>query len=177
MTNKLRFEVFKRDGFKCAYCGQQPPDVVLEVDHIVPRSKGGTDAIVNLLTSCFQCNRGKSDRTIDQKIARDDIAGDVFRLKERKAQLKKFYEYQQSIEAIQRDQVERLTRLYEETRDGKYTLNDRGKLKLYMLLKRFNYTDIADAMLIAAGKYRDIGQDFGFRYMCGILNNWKRDGR
>jgi len=38
---RLRFEVFKRDGFKCQYCGVQAPDAVLEVDHINPVSKGG----------------------------------------------------------------------------------------------------------------------------------------
>ena len=44
---KTRFEVFKRDKFTCQYCGQSAPDVLLEVDHIKPRSKGGPDDIVN----------------------------------------------------------------------------------------------------------------------------------
>jgi len=59
ITKKIRFEVFKRDGFKCAYCGKSPPQITLEVDHIDPRSKGGKDDINNLLTACFDCNRGK----------------------------------------------------------------------------------------------------------------------
>lgn len=60
MTTKQRFEVFKRDNFTCGYCGQKPPAVVLEVDHINPRSKGGSDGIGNLITACKDCNRGKS---------------------------------------------------------------------------------------------------------------------
>lgn len=36
ISKKLRFEVFKRDGFRCAYCGKFPPAVILEVDHIEP---------------------------------------------------------------------------------------------------------------------------------------------
>lgn len=53
MTSKrLRFEVFKRDGFTCQYCGRTPPGVVLEVDHILPSSKGGQTTTANLLTAC-----------------------------------------------------------------------------------------------------------------------------
>jgi 5-methylcytosine-specific restriction endonuclease McrA len=53
MSKKLRFEVFKRDSFACQYCGNKAPDVVLEVDHINPVSKGGDNSILNLITSCF----------------------------------------------------------------------------------------------------------------------------
>ena len=59
ITKKIRFEVFKRDGFQCVYCGKTPPEVILEVDHIEPVSKGGTDDLNNLVTACFDCNRGK----------------------------------------------------------------------------------------------------------------------
>lgn len=60
MTKRQRFETFQRDGFTCRYCGQKPPDVILEVDHIVPICAGGTDDPANLVTSCFACNRGKA---------------------------------------------------------------------------------------------------------------------
>lgn len=59
MSKRLRFEVFKRDGFRCMYCGQRPPEVVLVVDHIVPVKEGGCDEAENLVTSCFTCNNGK----------------------------------------------------------------------------------------------------------------------
>lgn len=62
LSKTLRFEIFKRDGFTCQYCGQRPPDIVLEVDHIQPRAHGGTNDEINLITSCADCNRGKSDR-------------------------------------------------------------------------------------------------------------------
>jgi 5-methylcytosine-specific restriction endonuclease McrA len=61
ISKKARFEVFKRDGFTCQYCGSHPPDVVLEVDHIEPVSGGGSNDADNLITSCFNCNRGKAD--------------------------------------------------------------------------------------------------------------------
>jgi 5-methylcytosine-specific restriction endonuclease McrA len=51
ISKKLRFEVFKRDSFKCQYCGNSAPDVILHVDHIEPISKGGDNSILNLITS------------------------------------------------------------------------------------------------------------------------------
>lgn len=59
ISKRLRFEVFKRDNFTCVYCGRQAPEVVLEADHRQPRSQGGKDVIANLVTACFDCNRGK----------------------------------------------------------------------------------------------------------------------
>lgn len=57
-----RFEVLKRDQFTCQYCGKS--GCKLEVDHVVPVSKGGADTIENLRTACFDCNRGKSASSI-----------------------------------------------------------------------------------------------------------------
>lgn len=61
LPKKLRFEVFQRDNHTCQYCGRSPPKVILEVDHIIPISSGGTDELSNLTTSCFDCNRGKGN--------------------------------------------------------------------------------------------------------------------
>jgi hypothetical protein len=57
------FNVLKRDNWKCQSCGRSGKDgITLEVDHILPRSKGGTDDIDNLQTLCKKCNIGKSNR-------------------------------------------------------------------------------------------------------------------
>lgn len=53
--NSKRFEIFKRDLFTCQYCGNHPPKTVLEIDHIIPVSKGGDNSQDNLITSCFVC--------------------------------------------------------------------------------------------------------------------------
>lgn len=60
----LRYKVLKRDNFRCCICGASPakdPSVDLEVDHIIPWSRGGETVMDNLQTLCFKCNRGKSD--------------------------------------------------------------------------------------------------------------------
>jgi len=62
LTPKLRYEILKRDKFKCRLCGRSAWDVVLEVDHIVPISKGGKTCKPNLRTLCKECNIGKGDQ-------------------------------------------------------------------------------------------------------------------
>jgi hypothetical protein len=64
LAKSIRFEVLRRDSFTCTYCGRQPPEVKLQVDHVVPWSKGGTHELSNLRTACRDCNLGKSDRLL-----------------------------------------------------------------------------------------------------------------
>jgi hypothetical protein len=63
----IRFDVLNRDGFRCTYCGRGPDQgVLLEVDHVVPRSAGGEDTLDNLVTACWDCNRGKAAKALDR---------------------------------------------------------------------------------------------------------------
>lgn len=59
MGAKLRWQVLARDSFACVYCGRRPPEVALEVDHRHSIADGGSDELINLCTSCQDCNRGK----------------------------------------------------------------------------------------------------------------------
>ena len=64
ISSKLRYQVLKRDHFKCCICGASPAKnagVELHIDHIIPWSKGGETVIENLQTLCSRCNIGKSD--------------------------------------------------------------------------------------------------------------------
>lgn len=62
ISSGRRFRTLKRDGFRCKYCGRNESDnIKLEVDHIIPKSSGGTDEMENLITSCQECNNGKSN--------------------------------------------------------------------------------------------------------------------
>jgi len=62
VPNTIRYEVLKRDGSRCLLCGVSAKDSVLHVDHVVPRSKGGSNDMDNLQTLCWQCNNGKGNR-------------------------------------------------------------------------------------------------------------------
>lgn len=62
MTNSLRYDVLRRDGFKCRSCGANGGESQLEIDHITPVSRGGLTELDNLQALCFGCNRGKRDK-------------------------------------------------------------------------------------------------------------------
>ena len=61
LTLKLRYQILKRDNFKCKSCGKNASEVKLEIDHIIPISKGGKTIESNLQTLCVYCNGGKSN--------------------------------------------------------------------------------------------------------------------
>jgi hypothetical protein len=58
-----RREVFERDEWLCVYCGAQVDMQSGQADHVVPRSRGGSDDISNLATACAPCNQSKGART------------------------------------------------------------------------------------------------------------------
>lgn len=59
----VRFQILKRDNYRCQMCGITAKDgATLEIDHIIPVSKGGTNDEDNLQVLCRDCNAGKSDQ-------------------------------------------------------------------------------------------------------------------
>lgn len=85
ISKRVRFEVFKRDAFSCQYCGAHPPDALLEVDHITPVAEGGTNDEENLVTACFNCNRGKA--AVPLSVVPKSLAEKAAETSEREAQL------------------------------------------------------------------------------------------
>jgi len=66
ISQKLRFEIFQKNNFTCQYCGRNKDEdkIKLEIDHIIPIAEGGKDEYNNLITSCKDCNQGKSNKII-----------------------------------------------------------------------------------------------------------------
>jgi 5-methylcytosine-specific restriction endonuclease McrA len=58
---RQRFFILSKTNFKCFYCGRGTQEVSLQIDHIIPRAKGGIDNLENLIPACVECNIGKSD--------------------------------------------------------------------------------------------------------------------
>ena len=58
-----RLRIYMRDKFRCQYCGDKKGVAELTLDHIMPRSRGGDNSPVNIVTACIACNNRKSDRT------------------------------------------------------------------------------------------------------------------
>jgi 5-methylcytosine-specific restriction endonuclease McrA len=58
-----RLRIYMRDKFRCQYCGEKKAAGQLTLDHILPRSRGGDNSPVNIVTACVPCNNRKGDRT------------------------------------------------------------------------------------------------------------------
>lgn len=111
LSKRTRFQIFDRDGFTCQYCGCRPPDVILEVDHVDPRANGGSNDPTNLVTSCADCNRGKSDRKLGSTPPRPDADKDYLCSQQEIVEAARFLEARRAMDAV-RDAV--VTRLEED---------------------------------------------------------------
>jgi hypothetical protein len=75
MSKEKRFAILRRDGFRCCICGlraSEDENLVLHVDHRLPRAAGGTDDEENLWTLCQDCNLGKSDQIVAELLSEAD---------------------------------------------------------------------------------------------------------
>ncbi len=73
---RTKLLVFARDNYTCQFCGRTPglfPGLFLDVDHIIPVSKGGTNDLKNLQTSCASCNRSKGNHEELNKAYRHEL--------------------------------------------------------------------------------------------------------
>jgi 5-methylcytosine-specific restriction endonuclease McrA len=106
ITKKDRFDVFKRDGFVCQYCGGTPPKVVLEIDHINPKSNGGENNKDNYITSCFDCNRGKGKTELS--VLPQTLIRKTEIIEERKEQLRKYNKLIESLNAQKEKMIDKI---------------------------------------------------------------------
>lgn len=172
ISKKTRFEIFKRDGFSCQYCGATPPKSILEVDHIIPVRDGGSNDQDNLTTSCYDCNRGKAANSLDSiPISMSEKAKIV---KEQEDQLKGY----SMVMAERRERKERDAWEVANIFCDAHFLDpftDGINKKYLQSIKRFNdelgVFDVIEAMEIAVSKFC-CSQQRSFKYFCGIC--WRK---
>lgn len=152
LSKKIRFEVFKRDAFTCQYCGRKAPDVLLQCDHIVPVAKGGVDDLLNLTTSCADCNSGKSDRELSDSSVIDKQRAQLEALQERKEQIELMFEWQKGLLELDDHVDDQIASFWAEQAQG-YTLNDHGLRSLRKLRKSFEIGEILSAIKVTTDKY------------------------
>jgi hypothetical protein len=157
LSKKLRFEVFKRDKFTCQYCGRAAPDVVLEVDHIQPVAKDGDNDILNLVTSCRECNAGKGARELSDDTAIAKRKQQLDELQERREQLDLLLEWQRGLTDLHDETLAKLAGFWGDLTLG-YLPTDVGMKDLRALLRKFSVEEITDAMK-GAEKYLEPGED------------------
>lgn len=166
ISKKTRFDIFKRDNFTCQYCSAKPPKIPLEVDHIIPVVNGGDNSHDNLITSCFDCNRGKGARELTlmpitsiEKIERLKIAQDQYK------QFKKILDQQKKL--IQ-SQIDEVNEIYKSFHPG-WELSDRFRVQVKGFIDKIGIYECNEAMEIACSRVDDSGRCI--KYFCGIVWN------
>lgn len=165
LSKTTRFEVFKRDRFTCQYCGAVPPSVVLEVDHIDPVSGGGGDEEGNLITACFDCNRGKAARSLT--VAPESLSDRAARVAEAEEQLAGYREIMRQVEARKEADVwEVVAALFGTTE----TTHARFE-SIKRFLERLPLHEVVEAGGIARGA-KPYSDPQRFKYFCGVC--WRK---
>lgn len=162
ISKKLRFEILTRDNYTCVYCGRGSFDVELEVDHVVPKSKGGSNDPVNLVTACFDCNRSKSNRLISEsKTADFCVKNSDYIARMAKAEAEKI----RAVRSAKR-QFNKLIRDLE----GSLSLNilPLGQRSVRQFLSKLGPDEVIDAACIASSKPTKGDR---WRYFCGVCWN------
>lgn len=149
---KKRFEVFKRDSFKCQYCGKSSPEVTLQVDHINPVAKGGTNDIMNLVTSCAECNLGKGAKALDDKSAIEKQKRQLDELNERREQMRMMIEWREELAMMVDGQVDYIESLLEAAFSVRLT--DNGRKTIKELINKYGFSEVIEAADIGFAKYK-----------------------
>jgi len=175
ISRKLRFDVFKRDFFSCQYCGNKPPRVVLEADHVIPKSRGGPDVMLNLVTSCFDCNRGKRDHSLDE--IPNPISDQLAQEKERAAQIKELTKFLTKKRNLEAKQITGLGAYWFNSfkvDKDKYCFGKARVPSINQFLSHLNPNEILDAMDIAFRRHPPSGDNDRktWLYFCGIC--WRK---
>jgi len=182
ISKKLRFEVFKRDSFTCQYCGRSAPDVVLHVDHINPVAGGGGSDILNLITSCLDCNLGKGARELSDDSALQKQRAQLAELNERREQLEMMVKWREGLRSIDDDAISKLEDLFEQLTGRVFSEYGRKQVKGW--LRRYEFGALYEAMEAAASTYWKESEDeeergnqaqLVFRYTPGIIAARKRN--
>ncbi len=160
-----RFRIFARDGWSCRYCGNQPPRVVLVVDHVIPVAAGGTSDDTNLITSCEDCNQGKGSKHLSTLAPNDD---DAMRLAQEFAEQKALANAAAEA-AVARTAMRQTLVNYWCEAFGVKTMDRAHATRLITLCEEFNTVVVMSWIDKATG--RGIHEQFGMKYINGIARN------
>lgn len=151
LSQKTRFEVFKRDSFTCQYCGAKAPDVLLEADHIQPVKEGGDNSIMNLVTSCEGCNAGKGARKLSDSSVVEKQRGQLAALEERRQQIEMMLQWRQGLNGVKDEAVGKMVSYIQDSFGCE--INDSGRRKVARWVKKFNYADLLESVDTCAEQY------------------------
>lgn len=152
ISQKVRFEVFKRDSFKCQYCGRPAPDVILRCDHLNPVKNGGDNNIANLITSCFDCNSGKGATRLDDNALIKKTYAQIAELNEKRRQLEMMMKWRAGLVSATNSETESVVSHLKLIAPG-FTPNDTGKRHLSRWIKKYGIENVLNSAEQSFEKY------------------------
>jgi hypothetical protein len=173
LSKTIRFEVFKRDSFKCQYCGQSAPDVILHVDHIAPVAKGGTNDIANLVTACLSCNAGKSATPLSDDTAIKKAKRQLDQLQERREQIEMMAAWHQGLVNLEDQSTDVVCSLWSSLVDP-WELNDKGRQEARQYVQRFGLSEVLESVRISVAYY--VQREDGKPTKDSIQECWRKVG-
>ena len=172
ITKKTRFEVFKRDNFTCQYCGKMAPDVILEIDHIIPVSEGGDNELPNLVTSCRDCNRGKGKRKLSDRSELKIQQQQLKELAKKREQLQMMMEWRKELLNFDNEQINAVESIFNQKLGRHFT--EQGREIISKLIKRCGVALVCESVDVYISKcYQPSIQEFskGFSYIGSVCYN------
>lgn len=157
LSQKVRFEVFKRDSFTCQYCGRKAPDVVLHVDHIEPVAGGGTNDMLNLITSCSVCNVGKGATALSDDSAAVARRSEAEYRQARVEQLKMIQQWHKDASDLFEQSCMAVEELMMSQSFMKgLALNDHARNEIRQIIRRFGVEETLAATGISLTRYIEV---------------------
>ena len=152
--------------------------MILHIDHLKPKSKGGENDPLNLITSCADCNLGKSNRELSDNQVLEQKRRQLELLQERKEQLEMMFDWQKELLNLDEQTISGLSDYWTSCVPG-YYLTDVGARELKKLLRQFAPEEIMAAMRTAAAQYLEYENEKAsadtakraFRMIGGVCRN------
>lgn len=167
LSKMTRFEVFKRDGFACQYCGAHPPGALLHVDHVVPVAEGGGNDIDNLVTACQGCNLGKGARSLE--MVPQSLKDKAAEVAEREAQIAAYAEVMEARRARREEDTWDVCQVWMD-QFHKDSINKGYFASVGQFVDQLGKHECMDAMELAVAR-KPYVQGVAFKYFCGICWN------
>lgn len=191
VPKRVRFEVFKRDGFACIYCGATPPGVVLHCDHIDPVAGGGSNEMENLVTACESCNQGKGAVPLGRSASAVTAERKLAQLREAQEVEALYNQFLAERRIFLDEKTARLIAFWHaEAFPAGFELTESPRATMRQFAENLTEEDIADAVRVTVRrlpladpdpkwspkgrKYQQWQQELDrrFRYFCGVC--WKK---
>lgn len=179
VSPKLRFEIFKKYHFTCQYCGKKSPDVILELDHVIPKAEGGKDHEENLTCSCWECNRGKGAHPLTTNMSDQGVIKQTISLAEYELRMREYLAVAERTKELEKTLIDRIELYFTDRFD--YIPRDLNFPRCLILRAIKTLPDMTDSDLrgyidYSCLKTREDTRGHSLpvaacKYFCGILKN------